>query len=63
VGRGVGRPEQFREEKFVEHFKYVWKLLVNMTLEEALQSVDEKYDLSRNEYAKEVGRSVACLRD
>lgn len=34
-----------------------------MNLEEALAEVDREFDLSRNEYAKEVGRSVAGLRD
>lgn len=34
-----------------------------MSLEEALDAIDDEYGLSRNEYAKEVGRSVACLRD
>lgn len=34
-----------------------------MSLEEALAEVDEEFGLSSNEYAKEVGRSVAHLRD
>jgi hypothetical protein len=34
-----------------------------MNLQEALEEVDREYGLSRSEYAKEVGRSVACLRD
>jgi hypothetical protein len=34
-----------------------------MSLEEALEEIDEKYDLSGSEQAKEIGYSVAHLRD
>lgn len=34
-----------------------------MSLEEALEEIDEKYDLSGSEQAREIGRSVAHLRD
>jgi tetrahydromethanopterin S-methyltransferase subunit G len=34
-----------------------------MDIEEALEDIDEKYNLSGSEQAREIGRSVAHLRD
>lgn len=34
-----------------------------MSLEEALEEIDEKYDVSGSEQAKEIGYAVARLRD
>ncbi len=34
-----------------------------MSLEEALDEIDEKYNLGTCEEAREIGRSVAHLRD
>lgn len=36
---------------------------VTMSLEDALAEIDEKYNLSTCEEARELGRSVAHLRD
>jgi len=34
-----------------------------MNIEEALEEIDEKYNLNGSEQAREIGRSVAHLRD
>jgi len=33
------------------------------TFQEQLRSIEERYDVSRNEHARELGRTVAHLQD
>jgi hypothetical protein len=37
--------------------------MTRMTFQERLRSIEERYDVSESEHARELGRTVAHLRD
>jgi hypothetical protein len=36
---------------------------VKMTFHDQLRSIEKRYDVGESEHARELGRTVACLRD